>query len=268
MHYYLEQQTSKITFILSSPLHHHISLTDMTQGFKKWKESTTTSPSTRHLGHYKSFLVSDGKDNDTDHCSFNTRMVYAFNTIINATIESGHPLKRWLSSIVIMIENISNNPRINKLRIINIYEAEYTLIQTFVWSKLSTKHAEVTHTLGENAWRCRLGCSADNVALIDEFVNEVHRLTFQNLFKLQHDAKACFDPIIKSHAILSSRKFEIPGKIYQIHSATLRNTEYRVQTALGTSTNHYKHSESEPIYGNGQGVGSSEKTGFILVSLL
>ena len=138
MHYHLEQQTS-ITFILSSPLHHHISLTDMTQGFKKWKESTTTSPSTRHLGHYKSFLVSDGKDNDTNHFSFNTKMVYTFNTIINATIESGHPLNRWLSSIVIMIENIFNNPRINKLRIINIYEIDYNLIQKFFWPKDTPK---------------------------------------------------------------------------------------------------------------------------------
>ena len=79
---------------LSSPLYHHISLTDMTQGFKKWKESTTISPSTRHLGRYTSFLVSDGKVNDTDYCSFKTKMLQTFNIIINVTIKSGHPLKR------------------------------------------------------------------------------------------------------------------------------------------------------------------------------
>ena len=39
-----------------------------------------------------------------------------------------------------------------------------------------------------------------------------------------------------------------------MYSATLRNTEYRVQTALGTSTNHYKHSDSYSIHGNGQGA--------------
>ena len=130
MHYYLEQQTSKITFILSSPLHHHISLTDMTQGFKKWKGSTITSSSTRHLGHYKSFIVSDGKDNDINHCSFNTKILQTFNIIINTTIESGNPLTRWISSIVIMIEKIPNTPRINKFRIINIYEADHNLLQS------------------------------------------------------------------------------------------------------------------------------------------
>ena len=56
-------------------------------------------------------------------------MLQTFNTTINATIESGHPLKRWLSPIVIMIEKIPNTPRINKLRIINIYEVDYNLLQ-------------------------------------------------------------------------------------------------------------------------------------------
>ena len=94
--------------------------------------------------------------------------------------------------------------------------------------------------------------------MVDEFVTEIHRLTFTNLFELQHDAKVCFDLIINSHDMLTSRKFEIPDKICQIYSATLRNTEYRVQTALGTSNQYYKHSDSVPIHGNGQGAGQSE----------
>ena len=153
-----------------------------------------------------------------------------------------------------MIEKIPYTPRINILRIINIYEIDYNLLQKFFWPKLFTKNDEATHTLGENAWGCRPGCSADNVAMIDEFVTEVNRLTFINLFKLQHDSKACFDRIINSHAMLTSRKFEVPDKIRKIYSATLRNTKYRVQTALGVSKQFYTHSEFEPIHGNEQGA--------------
>ena len=93
--------------------------------------------------------------------------------------------------------------------------------------------------------------------MVDKFVTEVHRLTFTNIFKLQHDAKACFDCIINLYSMLTSRKFEVSDKIFQIHSTTLRNTEYRVQTVLGTSNQYYKHSDSVPIHGNGQGAGSS-----------
>ena len=66
--------------------------------------------------------------------------------------------------------------------------------------------------------------------------------------------------------MLSSRKFEVPDQICKIHSATLSNTEYRAQTALGTSTNHYKHSESYPIHGNGQSAGSSG-TNWVCISV-
>jgi hypothetical protein len=34
---------------------------DITQGFKSWKEITSTSPSNRHLGHYLSLLRPDGR---------------------------------------------------------------------------------------------------------------------------------------------------------------------------------------------------------------
>ena len=137
--------------VLSSPLHHHISLSDMSQGFKKWKESTSTSPSNRHLGHYKSFLVLDGKANDVAHSFFNCQMLQNFNTILNAIIESGTPLTRWIPYIVLMIEKIPYTPRINILRIINIYETDYNLLQKFFWPKLFTKNAEAKHTLGEKS---------------------------------------------------------------------------------------------------------------------
>lgn len=76
----------------------------MTTGFKKWKESTTTSLSTRHLGHYKLFIVSDGRDNDLDHSLSNQHILYTINTLLNSTIEEENPPKRWLSSTVFMIE--------------------------------------------------------------------------------------------------------------------------------------------------------------------
>ena len=66
--------------------------------------------------------------------------------------------------------------------------------------------------------------------------------------------------------MLNSQKFEFPDKICQIHSATFHNTEYRVQTILGTFSNHYKPSESEPIHGNGQSAGSSG-TNWVYISV-
>ena len=97
----------------------------------------------------------------------------------------------------------------------------------------------------------------DHFTLIDEFITEVHRLTFRHLFKLQNDTKACFDRILNSNQMLHSRKFEVLYKICNIYSTTLQNIECRVQTALCTSQQQYTHSITSPIYGTSQGSRSS-----------
>ena len=84
----------KTSGVLESPISPHISIEDMTSGFRKRKESTTTSPSQRHLGHYKSFLVSDSNDTHIDHANFDKAILQTINTIINATIASDVPLTR------------------------------------------------------------------------------------------------------------------------------------------------------------------------------
>ena len=59
--------------------------------------------------------------------------------------------------------------------------------------------------------------------------------------------------------MLNSRKFEVLDKVYHMNSTTLYNTEYWVQIILGTSTQYYKHFNSDPIHGNGQGSESTKK---------
>ena len=85
----------KVSGIIESPISPTISISDMPSGFRKWKESTTISPSQRHLCHFKSFLVSDSNDKNPDHADFDKDIPQTINTIINDTIASGVPLTRW-----------------------------------------------------------------------------------------------------------------------------------------------------------------------------
>ena len=106
--------------------------------------------------------------------------------------------------------------------------------------------------LGRNQWGCMPNFSADIVALVEKFIMKTHLLTYRNLFKLQNDANVYFDRIIKSHAILNSRKFEVPDNIYQLYSTALRNTKYRVQAALGTVQYHYQYTPINPFMALGK----------------
>ena len=75
-------------------------------------------------------------------------------------------------------------------------------------------------------------CSAKMVALIDECITEISRMTFTLLAKLQNDAVACFDRQVTPHAMLNSRKYEIPDQACKLPSETLRQTNHHVKTAL------------------------------------
>ena len=91
--------------------------------FQKWKETTSISPSNRHLGHYKALLVSDGLDDNKIHQQKTSEILHIHNALLNTSIFLELPLDRWLASIAIMIEK-KNNSQINCLRIINLYEAD------------------------------------------------------------------------------------------------------------------------------------------------
>ena len=58
-------------------------------------------------------------------------MLAIHNTIINSATTTGIALKRWKLSEVIMIQKEIKNPRINRLRVLNKYEADLNLVFNF-----------------------------------------------------------------------------------------------------------------------------------------
>ena len=135
----------------------------MSSGFKKWRKNTSTSLSQRRLGYYKCLLKPDGQKSKDILKGFNTTMLAIHNTIINSATSTGIPPKRWTRSEVIMIRKEINNPRINRLRVLNKYEADFNLVLKFFWPRLTSKHLESRYLLGKNQWGSRPHHSTDNV---------------------------------------------------------------------------------------------------------
>jgi hypothetical protein len=92
-----------------------ISFEEFKQALMKWNKMTTTSPSGRHLGHYKLLLrlsVFETKES-TINISQKTMFVYYQMMMIAAV--TGTALERWCNVLTIMIEKIKGNPRVDKL---------------------------------------------------------------------------------------------------------------------------------------------------------
>ena len=143
-------------------------------------------------------------------------------------LATGLLLKRWNLSEVIMIQKEIDNPRINRNRVLNKYEADFNLILKFFWPRLTTNHLEICNLLGENQWGTRPHRSADNVSLIDEVINEIHRITCKPSVKLQNDATTCYDRMIYNLSTLCSCSFGVPDKVWQLQANSLNKMEYKL----------------------------------------
>ena len=124
-----------------------VSIKDMKDGYNKWKEFTSTSPSNRHIGYYKSLLSSDGTKQHSPNI-FSDKMWHILSSLTNFAIHTTQPLDRWRTTIAIMLEKDKGSPKINRLRVIGKYEADYNLLLKLYWPKLTTQHAEREGTLG------------------------------------------------------------------------------------------------------------------------
>ena len=97
-----------------------------TYGIKGWKEMTSTSPSRRHLGHYKAAFA----------CKETTKLHVR---MLNLLIKYGFAPDRWCISVTPLIEKQAGKPFLTRLRVIHLFEADYNLCPMVVLGNLEYK---------------------------------------------------------------------------------------------------------------------------------
>jgi hypothetical protein len=91
---------------------------DVIYGFKNWRETTSTSPSGRHLGQYRSLIQ-------------HPTLLSCFVKFMNIAIQSGISIPRWSNAVNFMIEKDQGKPKLNRLRIIHLFEADFNFFRNF-----------------------------------------------------------------------------------------------------------------------------------------
>jgi hypothetical protein len=193
---------------------------------RKWRETTTTSPSGRHLGHYKALFAKGVYDSSTpdEATAFNDKqsaIVKLLLKIINFCIRTGHVLHRWRVVVNTMIFKDPGNFRIHRLRVLHIYEADLNLImvvkcRNLLWS------AEIHGQVNMNQHGARPGCEASSLALSEELRMDVAYSTQRTLVSVDNDASDCFDRMIPALVSLNNRAaYGLPRELAKLHGNTL-----------------------------------------------
>ena len=269
------QQSAEMAAIESYPT---ITEQEYVAKLRVWTESTSTSPSGLHLGHYKALIsrhaysdIEDGtpedeaKKNEWNHMQ--GRLLTLHVDMLNYALERGYGYQRWRTVFNTILFKDVDNVRIHRTRVIHIYEADYNLMLGIKW-RMALYQAEALRELNDGQYGSRPRRNAFDPVFIEELQFEISRASRKMLVQTNYDATSCYDRIIPNVAMIASRKYGVPKVITQSNARTLEKAEYRIRTELGVSETGYSHSNEQPIYGTGQGSGNSPMIWCFLSSIL
>jgi exonuclease III len=258
-HYFGQQLLAKCSTD-QSEICPDITFDDMKQRYRCWPERTSTSPSGRHLSHYHALSKPDGTavpDDEIDDIDLARQSIWSMHhSILKYATRHGYCFNRWHTVVNAMIEKEPGDPRIHRLRVIHLYEADYSLILGIQFRRLMHQ-CEDLMLLNPGCYGCRPARTAHDPIVIEVLQMDYTYATRYPHIKFSNDATSCFDRIIPSVSSIIARSYGLHRNIANMQGNMLLNAIYKIKTQLGISEASYSHTDEFPIFGTGQGSSSS-----------
>ena len=228
---------------------------DVLHGFKHWRETTSTSPSGRHLGHYRSLIQ-------------HPALLSCFVKFMNIAVQSGVSIPRWSNAVNVLIEKDPGKPRLNRLRIIHLFEADFNFFLKLQWGHRLVRRSMKMNMLHDGQHGSVPGRTSLDPIMLTQLTTDLCRILKHDFSRFDNDASACYDRIIIALAMLAARKCGMPNHAIRVHADALQFMKYVVKTIHGVSEANYHGTIFAPLFGTGQGSGASPAAWLSLVVLL
>ena len=242
-----------------------ITLPQLKQGFRLWRETTSTSPLGRHLPLYKMWLNEEGDEEGniiSGEVFFQTIL-----DIINISHTLQTPLQRWATIHNIFILKSPNDFRPHRLRALHKIDAELNLVRRELIAKRLLRNAEQSQYLDDSNYGGRNGKTANDAVMKKFLTLQIWQLQRHNGALTDCDAKACYDRVVPMLLYQCYHKAGLPHHTCQWLKNCLTQMKYHAVTAHGISTEYSASTDSQQLYGIGQGA-TDAPTGWLLVSTI
>jgi hypothetical protein len=209
-----------------------LTMKEFTGKFRVWRESTSISPSGRHLGHYKALVacidrsVDDGKRKQ--YKTYQEEISGCYIGLINYATKHRYSLKRWETVVYMMIYKEQGNVKIHRLRVIHLYEADLSLLWGVKWREGMHK-ALKTKSLHQGQYGGLPGRDCTSLTYLEELRFDYSNITRYPVVNFDNDATSCYDRILCAVSSLAGRKYGIHKNVIFIHAKTLEEAEFKLK---------------------------------------
>ena len=213
------------------------------QGWKRAKEQTSSGKSGITFGHLKAGAMCP------EIAEFEAQMA-------DIPYKSGMSPARWNKALNVMLEKKKGNFRVDKLRAIVLFEADFNQNNKQL-GRETMFTAEDLKLIAQEQYGSRKYFSA-----IDHSLNKLLTFDLIRQFKREaalcaNDAKSCYDRIVHSIASLCLQRVGAPIEPIVCMFTTIQRLEHHIRTVYGDSEVSFTGALwTVPIQGVGQGNGA------------
>ena len=223
---------------------------NMIKGYQSWSEQTTTSPLGRHLGHFHALLRPFKFDDDEKYeeiTNLRALIIQLHFAMMQIAVKHRHVYDRWTKVVTQMIEQYPDTPKVHQLRVIHLYECDFSLLLKIYFRHFS-QHCEDTSQFNDGCYGGRPNRRAIDPVIVDVTQVEMAIILRRILIRFNNDATACFDRIMADLATINIQSFGMPQKLTELLGQFLEFAKYFVKTRIKISKKNYYHSILSAVF--------------------
>jgi hypothetical protein len=217
-----------------------VSQDEFIAAYKVSKESTSSSPSGRHIGHYKV-----ATQDDTLAALHSSMMSFPF-------LHRFAP-DRWKRVTDIMLEKEQGNSRCHRLRILALFESDFNQAKRIVIGRRLAHHLEDFNMISPMQDGSRPGRQCISAVLKKVMAHDYVRLTVSTAAFIENDAIGCYDRLVNNLILMLLKKLGLPPTVTACMGELWDKVVHLIKTVYGISDITFGSSPEYPLYGPGQG---------------
>ena len=217
-----------------------ITVADYCSMYKAVDERLSSSPSTKHVGHYKAAIRSP-------------ILPRIFSIMMTLPYRHGFSPWRWRAVLDVMLPKEEGNWKISRLRIIQLYESDANQSMRHLFARQMGFLMEDSNILPEMQFGSRPGKMSISPVLQKQLTYVIARLAKIVIGCAENDSISCYDRIANKLGCAQLRRLGMPQQAINSLAETWSNMVHTIRTTYGRSTSTYRSTKAIPLYGAGQG---------------